>query len=250
MKQLFKNTLFVPTILLTQLFSYSYAAEDVHWGYTGKSGPANWGDLADQYAMCKKGKNQSPIDIKASLDTDLTPIKFNYIKQASTIKNNGHTVQVDYPAGNSISLNGTQYELKQFHFHSPSENTIDGQHYPLEAHFVHADDKGNLAVVGVMFKDGEDNKKIAELWQNMPKQANTQQNLANPFSAIDLLPKSHDYYRFNGSLTTPPCSEGVLWLVLKQPITISIDQAKQLVETLNHPNNRPVQPLNARTVLK
>ncbi|MDE1461803.1 carbonic anhydrase [Spartinivicinus poritis] len=247
MKPLLKAKLCIPTILLAQLFNYSYATDGGHWGYKGEYGPASWGE---HHIMCKQGKNQSPVDIKDSINTNLNPIQFNYNTLASTIKNNGHTIQVDYPAGNSISLNGNHYELKQFHFHSPSENTIDGQHFPLEAHFVHADSKGNLAVVGVMFKAGDTNKKLAKLWQAMPNQANTKQNLATPFNAMDLLPKSHDYYRFNGSLTTPPCSEGVLWLVLKQPATISQEQASHLVKTLKYPNNRPVQPLNARRILE
>ncbi|MCX4026440.1 carbonic anhydrase family protein [Endozoicomonas sp. SM1973] len=247
MKSLLKNKLSVSTLLLTQLFNYSYATDGGQWEYKGEYGPASWGE---HYIMCKQGRNQSPIDIKDSINTNLAPVKFNYNILASTIKNNGHTIQVDYPAGNNITLSGNQYELKQFHFHSPSENTIDGKHFPLEAHFVHADSKGNLAVVGVMFKNGDANQKLAELWQAMPNQANTKQNLAKPFNATDLLPKSHEYYRFNGSLTTPPCSEGVLWLVLKQPITISQKQARQLVKTLKQSNNRPVQPLNARTILE
>lgn len=224
-----------------------------HWGYSGDTGPENWGNLADEYIMCKLGKNQSPIDIKTSnaFDTDLPAIGIDYKSASKEELNNGHTVQVNIVPGSSITVDGIKFELKQFHFHTPSENTIDGKYFPLEAHFVHADENGNLAVIGVMFEYGAKNPVIEKIWEEMPEHAKDVEKLT--ISAEDvknILPANRDYYRFNGSLTTPPCSEGVRWFVMKEPVTISKEQVKKFAEVMHHPNNRPVQPVNARIILK
>ncbi len=166
------------------------------------------------------------------------------------IENNGHTIQVNFPAGSSLNLDGHVYTLKQFHFHTTSENTIDGKSFPLEGHFVHADDKGNLAVVAVMFDQGSANSDLAQLWQSMPMKANEKVQMQKAFNAAQLLPKEQTYYRFNGSLTTPPCTEGVTWLVLKTALTISAEQVAQFEKAVGGHNNRPVQPINARPILK
>jgi len=147
-------------------------------------------------------------------------------------------------------LRGNTYQLKQFHFHSPSENLIDGKSYPLEGHLVHSDDKGNLAVIGVMFNVGEANPVLSAAWAVMPEKADGKNPLSAPVNAAGLLPSDQDYYRFNGSLTTPPCSEGVTWIVMKQAMTASQAQIDQFSKLMGHPNNRPVQPVNARPVLK
>ena len=139
---------------------------------------------------------------------------------------------------------------KQFHFHSPSENTINGQYYPLEAHFVHADQDGRLAVIGVMFELGEENSELAKLWKNMPEDSHSQATLLKELSALNLMPKEKSYYRFNGSLTTPPCTEGVRWFVLKDTIKASKAQINKFRTVMGTDTNRPVQPINARVILQ
>ncbi|MEE8320880.1 MAG: carbonic anhydrase family protein [Gammaproteobacteria bacterium] len=134
---------------------------------------------------------------------------------------------------------------------TPSENRINGQSLPMEAHLVHADKAGNLAVVAVMFKEGAENKEIEQLWQKMPKKTGQKITLSGEAkNVMQLLPEGKDYYRFTGSLTTPPCSEGVRWLVLRDQVTISKEQVDDFLHVMHHPNNRPVQPLNARVILK
>ncbi len=225
----------------------------VHWGYTGHEGPEHWGDLSDKYIMCKLGKNQSPIDIRtaSAFEADLPAIAIDYKSASKEELNNGHTVQVNIVPGSSITVDGIKFELKQFHFHTPSENTIDGKYFPLEAHFVHADANGNLAVIGVMFEYGKENPVIKSIWDRMPEHANDVEKITLSAEEVkNLLPADKDYYRFNGSLTTPPCSEGVRWFVMKQPVTISKAQVKKFAEVMHHDNNRPVQPVNARIILK
>ena len=239
------------TLTTALVFSgVSCLAADVHWGYTGKIGPAHWGKLDPAYTLCAQGKNQSPINLTQFIDADLEQITFHYTGLATSVLNNGHTIQVSHTVGSTIEIGGKIFELKQFHFHAPSENQINGESFPLEAHFVHQTADGSLAVIAVLFQEGEDNPAIARLWQQMPKKAGVRVPLASEIKVDDLMPKNRDYYRFNGSLTTPPCSEGVYWFVLKQPMTVSKEQVEAFAHVMHHPNNRPVQPINARPVLQ
>jgi carbonic anhydrase len=228
------------------------AQEKAHWDYseTGQEGPKNWGELDSKYSACSGGKNQSPVDLTGMVEGDLSFITIKYQAGGNEILNNGHTIQVNYKPGSTIGVNGHTYELKQFHFHSPSENMIKGDSYPMEAHYVHADNDGNLAVIALMFRTGDANLELEKAWSVMP--ANAGEKLAVPQSvnADTLLPADRDYYRFNGSLTTPPCSEGVLWLVMKQYQVASVGQIQKFAQTMHHPNNRPIQPANARLILK
>jgi len=221
-----------------------------HWGYSGEKGPENWGKLDADYVTCATGMKQSPIDLASFVEAELKPIDFAYKPGTTEILNNGHTVQIDYAAGSSITVDGHVFELKQFHFHAPSENTITGKQFPLESHLVHADKDGNLAVVAVMFEMGRNNALLSPLWMKMPDKAGDSNALPKPYDVSAMLPSGRDYYRFDGSLTTPPCSEGVLWLVIKQPAIASKPQIDQFTKVMGHPNNRPVQSLNAREVLK
>jgi carbonic anhydrase len=221
-----------------------------HWGYAGAESAENWGKLSPEFGLCSTGKNQSPIDVNNTIDSKLAPISFKYQANANEVINNGHTIQVNVAAGSDMVFNGNTYHLKQFHFHAPSENLIDGKSYPFEAHLVHADDKGNLAVIGVMFKIGEANKTITDIWAKMPDKADGKNPLDVAINAMSLLPKQRSYYRFNGSLTTPPCTEGVTWILMKHPVTISQEQVDQFSKVMGVANNRPVQPVNARPVLK
>jgi carbonic anhydrase len=221
-----------------------------HWGYAGEAGPENWSKIDPKFAMCGLGRNQSPVDLAGFVEADLKPLKLDYKAGAAEILNNGHTVQVDYTAGSSLTVGGRTFELKQFHFHAPSENKIGGKQFPLEGHLVHADKNGNLAVVAVMFQEGAANPLLAKLWEKMPAKAGDKNALPAGLNASQLLPADRDYYRFNGSLTTPPCSEGVWWLVMKKPASASKAQVQQFSKTMGFANNRPVQPVNARPVLQ
>jgi carbonic anhydrase len=221
-----------------------------HWGYEGEAGPANWSKIDPKFAMCALGRNQSPIDVTGFVEADLKPLKFAYAAAESEIVNNGHTVQVNYAPGSTLTVDGKQFELKQFHFHSPSENKIDGKQYPLEAHLVHADKEGNLAVVAVMFQEGAASAALTKLWDKMPAKAGDKNALPAGMSVTALLPTERAYYRYTGSLTTPPCSEGVRWLVIKKTATASKAQIDKFAKTVGHPNNRPLNPVNARVVLK
>ena len=221
-----------------------------HWGYEGEAAPQNWGKLDAKFALCASGKNQSPIDLKGVVEADLKPLKFDYKAGIADIVNNGHTVQVNYAPGSSLPVDGVVFELKQFHFHSPSENKISGKQFPLEGHLVHADKDGNLAVVAVMFQEGAANALLTRLWEKMPGKAGDKSALPTGLSVSQMLPKERDYYRFNGSLTTPPCSEGVRWLVMTKQATASKAQIQQFSKAVGIANNRPIQPTNARAVLQ
>ncbi len=238
------------TFVLMFMLVTASAFAGAHWGYTGHEGPMFWGSLDPAYEMCAKGKNQAPIDLKGFIEAELPPIPYADNGSWANIVNNGHSIQVNVNEGSTIKIDGITFKLVQFHFHSPSENLIEGKSFPMEAHFVHADDKGNLAVVALMFEYGPKNEIIEKLWAKMPENAGGKASLEPAFKPYQLLPANKDYYRFNGSLTTPPCSEGVRWIVLKTYATVSKDQVEKFTHVMHHPNNRPVQPVNARPILK
>lgn len=246
-KRMLVGSCALAAVLVTQQVS----AEAVHWDYSGKAGPEHWGDLAPEFSACSSGRNQSPINLSGMVEGELPKLKIDYKPGGNeAIINNGHAIQVNYAPGSTLSLGSNTFELKQFHFHSPSENTIEGKHAPMEAHFVHADAKGNLAVIAVMFQEGGANAELEKAWTNMPAHKDETKTLPVPVDAAALLPKDQDYFRFNGSLTTPPCSEGVVWLVMKEFNAASKEQIGKFTATLHHPNNRPVQPINARVVIQ
>lgn len=221
-----------------------------HWGYAGRQGPEYWGSLDKAFALCETGKNQSPVDITGVLDADLAPIRFDYQASSGEILNNGHAVQVNVAPGNRIIVDGDAFALKQFHFHAPSENRIDGRLYDMEAHLVHADKDGNLAVIGVLFERAGANPVITALWAQVPENVGEHRTLAAPVDPLLLLPADKSYVRFNGSLTTPPCSEGVRWLVMKSPMPVSARQADTFTRWMHGPTNRPVQPIGARLIVQ
>ncbi len=241
-----KKTLIAMSLALCT--SGAFASGEVEWGYSGDTGPENWVKLSPEYSACA-GSNQSPINIKDLVEAELEPVVFNYESSGSEILNNGHTVQLNIQPGSSILVDGIEFELKQFHFHLPSENQLHGKSFPMEAHLVHADKNGNLAVVAVLITEGEANQALAKAWQQMPEEGETLALEAN-ISPLEILPTDRDYYRFNGSLTTPPCSEGVRWIVMKHNVSASKQQIDQFLHQLGHHNNRPVQAVNARTVLE
>ena len=221
-----------------------------HWSYRGADGPNHWGELDKGFATCQLGHQQSPIDIRAPTAADLPPIQLAYRPAPLHIINNGHTIQVDYEPGSSITVGDRRYELKQFHFHHPSEEKINGKGYAMVAHLVHAAADGSLAVVAVLLDArGSANPLVSRLWQYLPAQEGPE--TARDDVQIDvtgLLPTDRGYYTFTGSLTTPPCTENVTWFVLKVPVPISQGQADAFGRI--YPRDaRPTQPLNGRDVL-
>lgn len=220
-----------------------HAAE---WSYTGEHGAEHWGQT---FATCGEGLNQSPIDISSTTKAELKPLHIEYKGKVNDIINNGHTVQANVTGDNTLKIDGEIFNLKQFHFHTPSENNIKGKQFPLEAHFVHANDKGQLAVVSVMFETGQRaNDELNTLLKTIPAKGE-KVTLSEEFNPTELLLRDREYYRFNGSLTTPPCSEGVRWFVMKDYQTNSQKQTEQLHEVMGD-NARPLQSLNARLVLE
>jgi len=220
------------------------------WGYEGDGAPENWGKLSPEFDMCARGLNQTPVNIEGALKTGLKPLQLQYKGGPQAIVNNGHTVQVNVSGGSTLQLDGKTFELLQLHFHTPSENLIKGKSFPLEAHFVHKSPEGELVVLGVMYKEGNANKPLGEIWTVMPKEKGEPTPLAKEVDVKALLPKQLAYYRFSGSLTTPPCTEGVRWLVLKEALTISKEQAEQFAAAVHHHNSRPVQPLYGRIIVE
>ncbi|MBE9504009.1 MAG: carbonic anhydrase family protein [Proteobacteria bacterium] len=219
-----------------------------HWSYDGSTGPSHWGDLKKEYAACKEGKSQSPIDITGAVKADLQAIELNYSDSTLKVLNNGHAIQVNYGEGSYAVIGGKRYDLLQFHFHGPSENTIDGKGYPLEAHLVHKSEDGELAVIGVVFKEGKKNSLIQKIWDYIPNKAGHEMTyLGLNVNAKDLLPADKTYYHFSGSLTTPPCSEGVSWNVMTTPIEVSSQQMRRF-SSFYKMNARPVQALNERVI--
>ncbi|MFQ5464552.1 MAG: carbonic anhydrase [Thermodesulfobacteriota bacterium] len=223
--------------------------QGAHWGYEGEHGPAHWGDMSDKFKACKEGHKQSPIDIVDAGKADLEDIEFHYGASKIDIINNGHTVQVNYDKGSYIKVNGKRYDLLQFHFHTPSEHTVGGAHYKGEMHLVHKSSDGKLAVVGVLIVEGQENPAYSTVWAGLPKKAGKAHTIKGTVDAARLLPGDRDFYTYSGSLTTPPCSEGVTWLVLTEPVKMSEDQIEDINKIL-HSNNRPTQPLHGRTVVK
>ncbi len=223
---------------------------DAHWTYEGEAGPQAWGKLKMEFNACAVGKRQSPINIEdgATLQGPAEPIQFGYVPSNAAVVNNGHTIQVDVQGENSITVRGSNYRLLQFHFHTPSEEQINFKRYPMVAHLVHKNAEGQLAVVAVLLEQGDPNAVIDRVWTYMPLDANDRVRMPQEaLNLADLLPKDRRYFQFMGSLTTPPCTEGVLWLVMKQPVQIS--KAQMRLFTQLYPNNaRPVQPLNGRPV--
>lgn len=234
------------TLLATPL---ALAEHHAHWGYQGHAGAAHWASLDESFQTCKLGKNQSPINIETKKveKADLKPIEFGYVAGAAEVINNGHTIQVNLPAAGAATIAGGEYKLLQFHFHTPSEEKINGKAYPMVAHLVHKSAEGKLAVVAVLFKRGKENAALKAVFADLPGKEGETKALEGGLNPADLLPADRAYYAFMGSLTTPPCSEEVRWQVLKTPVEVSAAQLKAFAK-LYKMNARPVQPLNGRTV--
>lgn len=246
-----KNTLisiFV-VFILALLLSDGEPKEYAHWGYTEDDGPKEWANLDERYSICEDGKNQSPINIVNPIDANLSDLLLQGEAKATNFVNNGHTIQVNFNSGNYLTINDKKFSLKQIHFHTPSENQIDGKSFPMEAHLVHADSYGNLAVIGVMFENtNEDNITLNKLLRNIPESTEEKQEIKSDIIGYEILPENKEYYTYNGSLTTPPCTEGVKWIVMKNPVSASKSQLEDF-KTVMPKNNRPIQKTNSRYIL-
>jgi carbonic anhydrase len=218
-----------------------------HWSYEGAGGPEAWSRLTPGFAKCGSGARQSPIDIQDGFRVQLDPVRFDYRPSAFRVVDNGHTVQVNVAAGNAIELLGRRYELRQFHFHRPSEERIAGRQFDMVAHLVHEDAEGRQAVVAVLLEHGAAQPVVQAVWNNLPLEKGEELAASAPLDLQQLLPRERGYYTYMGSLTTPPCTEGVLWLVMKQPVAVSPQQIA-LFARLYPMNARPVQPSAGRII--
>jgi methyl-accepting chemotaxis protein len=236
-------------MLSVPLVCFASSGGGVHWGYTGNDGPQYWGDLSSEYATCKTGTAQSPIDISKTTSADLNDIEFDYRDTPLKVLNNGHAIQVNYTSDSFMRVGSNVYKVLQLHFHSPSENTFRGKPYAMEMHIVHKNAQGQLGVVGVFMKEGHSNPIIQKIWDSMPNRANRENVTKGSISAAELLPDNGSYYHWSGSLTTPPCSEGVMWYMMQNPIEVSRAQVDKFLAVIG-PDARPTQPLYGRTPIK
>jgi carbonic anhydrase len=237
-------------IIGTSLLAFaSQAGEDGHWSYSGHSGPEHWGELSEDLSLCAEGRNQSPIDIVSPVQGETPVIKLAYSGDTTEVLNNGHAIEVKVSPGNKLIAEGTESELLQFHFHSPSEHRIQGKQLPLETHFVHKSTSGNLSVVAVLFRSGEPEADLTSIWSNIPTTSGQTKPLALDLAKLGFVPSDLSYFRYNGSLTTPPCSEGVRWYVLEASSAVSAEQVASFLATIGE-NDRPAQPLNARLLVR
>ena len=222
-------------------------AHAAHWDYQGVGGPETWGRLKPEFAQCASGTRQSPIDIRDGIKVELDAVRFEYKPSNFRVIDNGHTVQVNVAAGNAIEILGRRYELLQFHFHRPSEERVNGRLFDMVAHLVHKDLDGRLAVIAVLLDRGSAHPIIQSVWNNLPLEKGEELAARAVLDLQALLPADRSYYTYMGSLTTPPCSEGVLWMVMKSPVTISSEQIA-IFARLYPMNARPIQSASGRLI--
>lgn len=223
------------------------SAAALHWSYEGEGGPMSWGKLNPGYAKCDSGERQSPIDIRDGIRVQLDPLNFDYKDSRFSVLDNGHTIQTTLSPGNYLNVSGKNYELLQFHFHRPSEERINGKSFEMVMHLVHKDSDGKLAVVALLMQRGKANSLVQSIWNNLPLEKNDTVNALSSMDLSQILPVRREYFTYMGSLTTPPCSEGVLWLVLKEPIEISGEQIA-IFSRLYPMNARPIQNSSGRLI--
>jgi carbonic anhydrase len=227
----------------------SAAHGSLHWGYEGVAGPAAWGGLKPEFNLCASGQRQSPIDIRGGLGVDLEPVRFEYQPSRYSVVDNGHTVQVNVQGSNAIEIGTRRFELMQFHFHRPSEERIDGRQFEMSLHLVHKDAQGRLAVVGVLLDRGPAHPAVQQVWNNLPLEKGEEAPARALLNPLDLLPADRRYYTYMGSLTTPPCSEGVLWVVMRTPLAVTAEQIG-IFARIYPMNARPPQAAAGRRILQ
>ncbi len=220
------------------------------WSYGGSTNPTQWDNLSSDFETCETGNQQSPINIKQenTYQHNLGELSLNYdVSNTNTeVVNNGHSIQVNYDSGSSLTWKNQTYELKQFHFHTPSEHQIDGEASSMELHLVHLNEQGEITVVGALIEPGTSNSELQKIWSKIPQEGEKQQ-LATTIDASNLLPENKDFYHYSGSLTSPPCSEGVNWIILQEPIEASKEQIDAFTEFYQM-NARPIQETNNRPI--
>jgi carbonic anhydrase len=217
------------------------------WAYDGAHGPSEWARLAPQNATCASGQRQSPIDITDGIKVELDAVEFDYQPSGFRVVDNGHTVQVHVTPGNTIEVLGRRYELVQFHFHRPSEERIDGKPFDMVAHLLHKSADGKLAMVAVLLERGSAQPVVQAVWNNLPLEKGDEVAAKGKIDLTELLPSDRRYFTYMGSLTTPPCKEGVLWMVMKTPVAISPEQLA-IFARLYPMNARPIQPSHGRII--
>jgi len=225
------------------------ATEGHGWSYSGPAGPQSWGSLRPEFAQCATGTRQSPIDIRGGLSVDLEAVSFDYQPTRFAVIDNGHTVQVNVAPGNAIEVGGRRYELVQFQFRRPSEERIDGRQFEMSVHMLHKDAEGRLAVVAVLLDKGPAQPIVQTVWNNLPLERHTEVAARVLLNPAELLPADRRYYTYMGSLTTPPCTEGVQWVVMRTPQTATPEQL-DLFARIYPLNARPVQASNGRRILQ
>lgn len=236
-----------PAASLPPRDTHTGTGHEVHWSYDGESGPDNWGKLKPEWKTCASGDRQSPIDIRDGVRVDQEPVRFYYKPSGFRVIDNGHTVQVNVSGGNRILVMGREFELVQFHFHRPSEERVNGKLYDMVAHLLHKDKDGRLAVVAVLMDKGAPNPIIQSVWNHLPLERNVEYPASLALDVEALLPEDRSYFSYMGSLTTPPCSEGVLWLVMRNPVAIAPEQVDAFARL--YPNNaRPIQQAAGRLI--
>lgn len=220
-----------------------------HWSYAGSTAAEHWGELQPDFKVCQLGLEQTPIDLTGAMKGEAATVALDYKSLPLRIVNNGHTIQVNADAGSSCTIGASKFDLLQFHFHHPSEHLLAGKPFDLECHFVHKSAAGDLAVVGVFVKPGAKNAALQSIFDAMPKAAGPEMRVGGSIDPAALLPKSTSYFRYMGSLTTPPCSEGLTWTVFREPIEASAEQIRQFAALF--PNNaRPVQSRHRRFLIE
>ncbi len=222
-------------------------ASAAHWAYGGETGPKAWGGLKPEFARCASGTRQSPIDIRGGIAVDLEPVHFDYQASPFRVIDNGHTVQVNIDGNNAISVAGRRYTLVQFHFHRPAEERIDGRSFEMSLHLVHKDAEGRLAVIGLLLDRGAAQPVVQTVWNHLPLEKHDEVVTRSVLDPTHLLPPDRGYYTYMGSLTTPPCSEGVLWIVMRQPVPLSQAQI-DIFARLYPMNARPIQQAAGRMI--
>ena len=223
------------------------APHSLHWSYEGDTGPHAWARLAPEFAKCSSGERQSPIDIRDGMKVDLDPVVFEYRPSSFKVIDNGHTIQANVNGWNSIRVMGRRFRLVQFHFHTPSEETIDGRQFEMVIHLVHKDGEGRLAVVAILVENGARQPAIQAVLNNLPLEKGEEVAAATNLDLVQMLPENRRYFTYMGSLTTPPCTEDVLWIVMKQPVQATTDQLS-LFARMYPMNARPIQSASGRTI--
>lgn len=235
-------------LLLSPILALALAvpatAQETEWDYEGERGPTNWGDLDPAFSTCSTGERQSPIDLRDAEEVDADRIRARYRATRLTVENNGHTVEAVAEKEQRLRIGSKRFSLVQFHFHTPSEHAVAGRRYPLEIHFVHQASDGERAVFGVLVKRGDRNKAFAGLGR-LPRMEGAETEVDEPVNLRRLMPRRLTAFRYAGSLTTPPCSEGIRWNVASHHVELSRRQIRR-VRSIIGPSARPLQPRNGR----